>query len=48
MNNNYWQKSMTETTTVNHCGKFAFIRLVDPSIGISLAYLLFFLIIYRT
>ncbi len=34
---------MTKKTTVNYCGAFAFIRLVDPKIGISATCLLFFL-----
>jgi len=43
MNNKHWQKSMTKKTTANYCGTFAFIRLVDPKIGISTICLLFFL-----
>jgi|GEM_PF-1827716 len=43
MNNKHWQKSMTKKTTVNYCGTFAFIRLVDPKVGVSTICLLFFM-----
>ncbi|MFA5131206.1 MAG: hypothetical protein WC467_02165 [Patescibacteria group bacterium] len=41
MNNNHLQKSTTKMTPYNNGGAFAFIGLVDRSVGISTFCLLF-------
>jgi len=46
MNNKKWQESKHGMTAVCNYGVFAFIRLVDPLVGVSTICLLFLLTIF--